>query len=215
MWTLYFPVVVSCFFLSSFFLAYSQQLEIGCLPYFHAWCGLSVNLECRSEMCCTRLAGNTGCKNYAKNRHLCTCTTLSGYIFETKACIDSCKKLVKQQYLLQTSPQYGELQPTNGSDRLASLGTQANFNGFCVLASLLQQRHSLEANHTAWCLAVSWAGTLYIYIFGAVVPWRSFATCKVHFASKSCVLLYSQRYCTALQQRASAKLRRGTTNGIT
>jgi len=37
-------------------------------------------------------------------------------------------------------------------------------------------------------LAVSWASTLYI-----------------HFASKSC-LLYWQRYCTALQQRASAKL---------
>ena len=36
--------------------------ETGCLPYFHTWCGLSANLECRSEMCCTRLAGNTGCK---------------------------------------------------------------------------------------------------------------------------------------------------------
>ena len=32
-------------------------------------CGLSANLECRSEMCCTRLAGNTGRKNDAKNRH--------------------------------------------------------------------------------------------------------------------------------------------------
>jgi len=39
-------------------------------------------------------------------------TTLSGYIFTTKACIDIRKKLVKQQYLLQMSPQYGELQPT-------------------------------------------------------------------------------------------------------
>jgi len=26
----------------------------------------SANLECMSEICCTRLAGNTGCKNYAK-----------------------------------------------------------------------------------------------------------------------------------------------------
>ena len=31
-------------------------------------------------------------------------TTLSGYIFATKARIDSWKKLVKQQYLLQMSP---------------------------------------------------------------------------------------------------------------
>jgi len=30
--------------------------------------------------------------------------------------------------------------------------------------------------------------------------------CKVHFASKSCVLLHWQHYCTALEQQASAKL---------
>jgi len=30
------------------------------------WSGLSANLECRSEMCCTRLAGNTGRKNDVK-----------------------------------------------------------------------------------------------------------------------------------------------------
>jgi len=48
---------------SSFFPACSQRSQIGCLPYFHTWCGLSVNLECRFEMCCTRLAKNTGRKN--------------------------------------------------------------------------------------------------------------------------------------------------------
>jgi len=57
----------SCgFFLSIFFffLAQSQRPHIGCLglPYFDTWCGLSVNLECRSEMWCTRLAENTGPK---------------------------------------------------------------------------------------------------------------------------------------------------------
>jgi len=35
-------------------------------------------------------------------------TTLPGYIF-AKARIDNRKKLVKQQYLLQMSPEYGEL----------------------------------------------------------------------------------------------------------
>jgi len=40
---------------------------------------------------------------------------LSGYIFATKAYIDNRrKKPVKQQYLLQTFPQYDELWPTNG-----------------------------------------------------------------------------------------------------
>jgi len=28
--------------------------EIGCLPYFHTWCGLSANLECMSEIFCMR-----------------------------------------------------------------------------------------------------------------------------------------------------------------
>jgi len=42
-------------------------------------------------------------------------TTLLGYTFATKAIIDNRKKkLVKQQYLLQMSSQYGELRPTNG-----------------------------------------------------------------------------------------------------
>jgi len=36
-----------------------------------------------------------------------------GYIFATKACIDNRKKLVKQQYLLHMSLQYGELRPTS------------------------------------------------------------------------------------------------------
>jgi len=58
--------VVSIFFL--FFLAQSQRSEIGYLPYFHTWCGLNANLECMSEMCCKRLAGNTA----RKNRHFGT-----------------------------------------------------------------------------------------------------------------------------------------------
>ena len=52
---IYFRHVVSSFF---FFPRYPQPSHIGCLPHFHTWCGLSVNLECTSEMCCTRLAGN-------------------------------------------------------------------------------------------------------------------------------------------------------------
>jgi len=41
-------------------------------------------------------------------------TNLSGYILATKARIDNRKKLVKQQYLLHMSPQYGELRHTSG-----------------------------------------------------------------------------------------------------
>jgi len=135
-----------------FFLAYSQRLEIGCLPYFHTWCG------------------NTGCKNDVKNRHLRTigdCTTLLSYIFSTKACIDNWKKGVKQQYLLHMSLQYGELWSTNGWDRLASLGHPSKFQrvsrlGFITAAMSLTGGQP----NFARCLAISWAGTLCVHFRG-------------------------------------------------
>ena len=65
--------VVSFFFC---FLAESQQSQTGCLPYFYTWCGPNANLECRSEMCCTRLAGHAGPKKLPKIRHLGTIAQL-------------------------------------------------------------------------------------------------------------------------------------------
>jgi len=70
-------IFYSCgFFLSSFFFSSPIFVAHGCLPHFHTWCGLSANLECRSEICCTRLAENTGRKNCAKSRHLRTIAQL-------------------------------------------------------------------------------------------------------------------------------------------
>ena len=63
-------------------------------------------------------------------------TNLLGYIFATNASIDIPKKVITQQYLLHMSSQYGELWPTNGWHWLVSLGHSANFNTFCILASL-------------------------------------------------------------------------------
>ena len=60
----------------SFFPRLISASQIGCLPYFYTWCGLSANLEFRSEMCCTRLTGNAGRENDAKNRHLRTIAQL-------------------------------------------------------------------------------------------------------------------------------------------
>jgi len=68
--TLYFCPVVS-----SFFPRLIPPSHIGCLPYFHTWCGLSVNLGCRSA-CCKRLAGNTGSKKLPKICHVGTITQL-------------------------------------------------------------------------------------------------------------------------------------------
>jgi len=157
---------LSCgfFFYLLFFLAWYQRSQSGCLPYFYAWCGLSANLECRSEMCCTRLAENTECKSDAKNCHLGTIVQL-------------CR---------------------TESSQLRRIDNQI-LAVFAFLASLLQRRCSLEVNQT---LHDVWPSPVLVHKYtfsGAVAPWRNFARCKIHFASKSCVLLYWQRYCMALQ----------------
>jgi len=46
------------------------------------------------------------------------------------------KQLVKQQYLLQMSPQYGELRPTSGWDRFGSLGHPCRFQRVSRLGSV-------------------------------------------------------------------------------
>ena len=93
------------------------------------------------------------------------CTTLLSYIFTTKACIDNRKKLLKQQYLLQMSPQYGKLRPTNGWVWLASLGHPSKFQrvlrlGFVTAATSLTGRQP----NFARSLAISWTGTLYTFL---------------------------------------------------
>jgi len=90
--------------LSAIFFFSSPNLSGRRLDIYHTSThgvrGPSANLECRSEMCCSRLAANTGRKKVAKNRHLGHHRTIStGYIFANKARIDNRKKRVKQQYL--------------------------------------------------------------------------------------------------------------------
>jgi len=111
-------------------------------------------------------------------------TTLLGYIFTTKAHIDSWKKVVKQQYLLHMFPQYGELSLLAAEIVSLVWHTPANLNGFRVLASLLQRRRSTEANqtlHNIWPLP----GLVdYIYIFGGCCSISEF--CQVQ--NSLCIL---------------------------
>ena len=131
------------------------------IPYFHTWCGLSANLECMSEMCCTRLAGNTGCKKSPFWHHR---TTLSGYIFGNKACIDNRKKLVKHQSLLHMV-NFGLL---TAEICWRVWGTPANFNGFHVLAAL---KHGTQQ----WVVGVSQTAALnrgrHLYLAGRPSRW--------------------------------------------
>ena len=130
-------------------------------------------------------------------------TNLLGYIFATKALIDNGKNLLNSN-ISSTCPHnmviVGPLTAETGS---RVWGTTANFNGFRVLTSLLQRRRSMEANRTL--LDVWPSPWLVHYILGALAP-AEFWQVQKFTASKSCVLLYWQHYCTALEEWASAKL---------
>jgi len=135
-------------------------------------------------------------------------TTLSGYIFPTKARIVLTigKKLVKQQYLLHMTLQYGELQPTSGWDCFVSLGRLSKFQrvsrlGFVTAATSL---NGSQPNF-ARCLAVFCAATLYIHFWrlsprNGILPGAKFS-----LRPPSLALFYWQRYYTALEQWARAK----------
>jgi len=70
-------------------------------------------------------------------------TTLSGFIFATKAHIDNRKKVIKQQYLLHMSPQYSELPPISGWDRIVSLGHPCKFQRVSRLGSVTARHSSI------------------------------------------------------------------------
>ena len=75
----------------------------------HIWCGLSANLECRSEMCCTRLAGNAGPKNSPKNRHLGTIPQLCRAISSQLRHISTFGKKFLSSNISSTCPYFGFL----------------------------------------------------------------------------------------------------------
>jgi len=164
--------------------------------------GLSTNLGCRSEMCCMRLAAIQDAKvakNSPSTHHR---TTLSGYIFTTKAHIDNRKKLIKQQYLPHMSSQlhnmvnFGPLAAEIGSFVWAPQQISTGFASWLRYCSDVAQRKPTKLRrmfdrHLGWYT---------IFTFSeAVAPYHNFARCKIHFASKSGTVLYCQRYCTVLE----------------
>ena len=138
--TLYFCPVVSSIYLS--FLLSSANLSrrrLDVYQYFYTWCGLSANLGCRSETCCTRLAGNAGSKNDAKNRHLGTIVQLC----RAESSQLRHESTIGKKNLLNSNISSICLHNMANFGPLAAeicwwvRGTPANFNGFRVLAALL------------------------------------------------------------------------------
>jgi len=98
-------IFCSCFFCHGFYrllffflLFFSPILSGRKVDVYHTstqchYCGLSANLESRSEMCWMRLVEKYMMQKFAKNSPSAHhSTTLSGYIIAPKACIDNRKK---------------------------------------------------------------------------------------------------------------------------
>jgi len=127
----------------------------------------SANLECRSVICCTRLAGNTGRKNDAKIAIAQLRRAISSQLRHASAIG---KKLLNSN-ISPTCP-YNMVNFGPLAAEIISLvwGTTANFNGFRILISLLQPHRSPEANQTLHDVRPS-PGLLHcIYIFGGSCP---------------------------------------------
>jgi len=126
------------------------------------------------------------------------------------------KKFVKQQHLPHASHNmviFGLLTAEIG---LPVWGTPAYFNGFRVLASLLQRRRSMEAKQTLHDVWSSPALVHYIYIFGDSCPLTEF--CQVQNSLRVKVLRYPTLGALLYGTRAvgvSETLRRGTRNRVT
>jgi len=121
-------------------------------------------------MCCMLLAENTGCKQYAKIA-ICapSLSVVRLYLRKEGMYRQSEKKLVKHQYLLHMSSQYGELGPLMAETGRKVWGTPANFNMFLCLGFVAEPA-SLDGGQPiiARCLAISRAGTLYIQFLGTL-----------------------------------------------
>jgi len=127
--TLYFCPVSSFFFFST---PNHSSREIGCLPY--TWCGSSVNLECRSEMCCTWLAGNAGSKKSPKIRHWAPSHNFVGLHLDNQGTYrQSQKKTVKHQCLPTCPHNMVNFGPLAAEICWRVWGTPAYLNGFRVL----------------------------------------------------------------------------------
>jgi len=104
--------------------------------------------------------------------------------------------------------------PPTAEIGLGVWGTLANFNGFRVLASLLQRRRSPEANQTLNDVWSSPRLVHHVYILGGSCPLTEF--CQVQ--NSLCVQVLRSPVLAALLHSSSGRqktLRRSTKNGTT
>jgi len=147
-------------------------------------------------MFCTRLAANTGRKNYAKYQHLRTIAPLcwASLYFQSSQLrhLSTIRnKPVKQQYLPHVFPQYGGHRPTDSWDRFGSLGYHSKFQRVSRLG-LVTAATSLTGDqpNLARRLVVSLAGTLFIQFWG-LLPLMEFCQVQSSLSVSSLAFSYN------------------------
>jgi len=150
-------------------------------------------------MCCTRLSGNTGRKNDAKNRHLGTIAQICHAVSSQLRHISTIRKHLLNSSISSTCPRtMANCGPLTAEICWPVWGTPANFNRFRVLPSLLQRRRSPNANQTLYDVWPSPVLLHYIYTFGCSCSLTEF--CPVQ----------NSLYVQVLRSRVLAALLHGT-----
>jgi len=117
--------------------------------YFHTWCGLSANLGCRSETCCTPLAENTGRKKVAKNRHLRIIAQICRAISSQLRHVSTIgKKLLSSNMSSRCPHNIVNFGPLAAEIGLPVWDTRANFNACRDLAALLHGSQVVSVSQT-------------------------------------------------------------------
>jgi len=98
----------------------------------------SENLECRSETCCARLAGNARSKKSSKIGHLGTIPQICRAITSQLRNVPTIGNHLLSSNISSTRHHnnYGELSPTSGWDRSGSLGHPCKFQRVSRLDSV-------------------------------------------------------------------------------
>jgi len=114
-------------------------------------------------------------------------TTLSSWIFATKACIDNRKKNLLTSNISSTRPHNMANFCSLAAEISSEFGHHSKFNGFCVgfafgFVSGATSFTRGQPNFARY-LTVSWAATLYIYTFGGSCPLKEFC----HMRNSLCV----------------------------
>ena len=141
-------MISSFFFLSSFFLAYSQPSHIGCLPYFQSTHGVAlVRIE---DAGLKRAARGSlkiqDAKKSPKVRHLGTIAQLCRAISSQLKHASTIGK--KHQYVPRCPHNIVNFGPLAAEIGLPVWGTPANFNGFRDLAALLHGSQVVSVSQT-------------------------------------------------------------------